>query len=192
MTSRQLAYGEMVLDLGRAVVEGPRGLRGVQDLIVTVVREGAWRDFIAPRTGEHFTYAEDEFERFITAHPFAGLGSDRATIRALCEGDEEAMRAIDAAVVPGNRQGRPNKDNNVMFSPTEQQGNSREYTLRRLKRDAPGLAEMVIAGELSANAAAIEAGFRHRATPLDTLRRAWDKATADERAAFLHEIDGGR
>ena len=38
---------------------------------------------------------------------------------------------------------------------------------------------MVIAGELSANEAAIEAGFRARATPLATRRRAWGKASAD-------------
>ncbi len=52
-----------------------------------------------------------------------------------------------------------------------QYGTSREYTLRRLRRDRPELAEMVIGGKLSANAAAIEAGFRKRATPLDQLRR---------------------
>jgi hypothetical protein len=35
-----------------------------------------------------------------------------------------------------------------------------EYAIRRLKRDNPALAEAVIKGEKSANAAAIEAGFR--------------------------------
>jgi hypothetical protein len=39
-------------------------------------------------------------------------------------------------------------------------GNLRSYTVARLKRDRPDLAERVIAGELSANAAAVEAGFR--------------------------------
>jgi len=42
------------------------------------------------------------------------------------------------------------------------QGNSRAYTLDRLKRQAPELFERVISGELSANAAAIEAGFRKK------------------------------
>lgn len=41
-------------------------------------------------------------------------------------------------------------------------GNSADYTVRRLKRDAPELAEQVIRGELSPNAAAIKAGFRQR------------------------------
>jgi hypothetical protein len=35
-----------------------------------------------------------------------------------------------------------------------------DYQLRRLKRDNPALAQRVIAGEITANQAAIEAGFR--------------------------------
>jgi helix-turn-helix, Psq domain len=40
--------------------------------------------------------------------------------------------------------------------------NRKAYTLARLKRDRPDLAEQVVAGELSANAAAIEAGMSQR------------------------------
>jgi len=56
-------------------------------------------------------------------------------------------------------------------TPSAQGGNSRDYTLARLKRDRPDLAEKVIAGQMSANAAAIEAGFRSRkyAIRLDNL-----------------------
>ena len=42
----------------------------------------------------------------------------------------------------------------------KQGGNSESYTVRRLKRDRPELAQKVIQGEISANAAAIKAGFR--------------------------------
>lgn len=49
------------------------------------------------------------------------------------------------------------------LDPTEEaRGNSADYTIRRLKRDNPELAKRVVAGELSPNAAAIEAGFRKR------------------------------
>jgi len=63
---------------------------------------------------------------------------------------------------PTNNQGRPDKGNNITFIPTQdnERGTSRDYTVRRLKRDRPDLAEMVIGGAMSANAAAIEAGFR--------------------------------
>jgi hypothetical protein len=46
-----------------------------------------------------------------------------------------------------------------------QRGNSRAYTLARLARDHPELAIRVHAGELSAHAAAIEAGWRKTTQP---------------------------
>jgi hypothetical protein len=46
----------------------------------------------------------------------------------------------------------------------------REYDLARLRRDRPDLAERV-PGELSANAAAIEGGFRKKATPFETIAK---------------------
>jgi hypothetical protein len=51
------------------------------------------------------------------------------------------------------------------------------------KADAEALAlfTRVQTGELSANAAAIEAGWRKRATPLDQVRVLWRKLSADER-----------
>lgn len=69
-------------------------------------------------------------------------------------------------------------------------GRGVEYTLARLDRDQPELADRVRAGELSANAAAIEAGFRKQQTPLDRLRAAWRKASNDERQTFLGEVGG--
>jgi hypothetical protein len=41
-------------------------------------------------------------------------------------------------------------------------GNLESYTISRLKRDRPDLAKKVIDGKLTANAAAIEAGFRKK------------------------------
>ncbi len=58
-------------------------------------------------------------------------------------------------------------------------GTSESYAIRRLKRDHSELAEKVVSGEMSANAAAIQAGFRKKtlSIPLEprgmarTLRR---------------------
>jgi hypothetical protein len=58
--------------------------------------------------------------------------------------------------------GRPenNPNNNEKNVRIKSHGNSREYTLARLDRDRPDLAAKVDAGLMTANAAAIEAGFR--------------------------------
>lgn len=68
-------------------------------------------------------------------------------------------------------------------------GNNTAYTLARLDRDRPELAAEVRAGRMTANAAAIEAGFRRKPTPFETLTRVWAKASAAERAAFRDFID---
>jgi len=71
---------------------------------------------------------------------------------------------------------------------TKQRGTSKEYVVARLDRDAPELAAKVRAGGISANAAAIEAGFRKKPTGIDRLRSAWKAATPSERRAFLKEV----
>ena len=67
-------------------------------------------------------------------------------------------------------------------------GNSRAYALNRLEREAPELFERVVAGELSANAAAIKAGFRKVQTPMEAARKAIAKLTPDEKRELLEEL----
>lgn len=53
-----------------------------------------------------------------------------------------------------------NGSSRTIRSGSEPRGTVVAYTISRLKRDRPDLAEKVIEGEISANAAAIQAGFR--------------------------------
>lgn len=65
-------------------------------------------------------------------------------------------------------------------------GANRAYILARLKRDGhQELAEQVKAGTLSARQAGIQAGFVKPESGLTALNRAWKKASAEERAAFM-------
>ena len=105
------------------------------------------------------------------SHRYEAGSTERATRLAAMRTKVAQLTDAIAASKPLPNQGRPNKDNNVMFPPTEQQGNSREYTLRRLQRDRPELAEMVIAGELSANATPDDGD--PASVSLATLRRCW-------------------
>lgn len=65
------------------------------------------------------------------------------------------------------------------------QGNSRSYTLDRLKRERPDLYAQVINGELKANRAAIRAGFRAR-TVLYTIP--WTVITTYVSAGVVHYL----
>lgn len=77
---------------------------------------------------------------------------------------------------------KDSSNNNIMVT---KQGTSKAYTLQRLERNHPALYQEVLDGRLSANAAAIKAGLRKKATPLDDLTRAWGKATKKQQDAFL-------
>ena len=83
-----------------------------------------------------------------------------------------------------------NNDNVIIDTKlnTQKQGNSRAYTLNRLSREAPELFEKVLNKELSANAAAIEAGFRKKQTPIEIIKFNWRKLNEVERNEFLSWI----
>jgi hypothetical protein len=57
-----------------------------------------------------------------------------------------------------------------------------------LQKHNPELFAQVKAGKLSANAAAIKAGFRKVKTPLDQLNHWWARASAVERERFRAAI----
>lgn len=89
--------------------------------------------------------------------------------------EAQTPAAVDARDKKQQRPaGRPPKEvseetvNNVDNKPRPR-GNSQAATLRRLRKSRPDLHAKVLAGELSANAAAIEAGFRKKmlSVPVD-------------------------
>lgn len=91
---------------------------------------------------------------------------------------------------PGVSRRQVNGDNVTMTSDsdTKDRGNSRAYTLNRLRREAPELFDKVLNKELSANAAAIEAGFRKKQTPIEIIKFNWKKLNEVERNEFLSWI----
>lgn len=71
----------------------------------------------------------------------------------------------------------------------KERGTSAAYLLARLDRDGfTDLAARVRSREISAHAAAIEAGFRKLPTSLKLLKKEWSRATEDERDEFLEWV----
>ncbi len=119
---------------------------------------------------KHYKFSPDDI-RFIR-------DAQRGTIR------DAVVAARQAGPTPkpgeiGN--GRPRRDGNAIST----KGTTVSNTLRRLLRDRPVLFERVDRGELSANAAAIEAGFRKVKTPLEQLKHWWKKCSKKEQREFL-------
>jgi hypothetical protein len=118
------------------------------------------------------------FEAFVVHRLPQGLESTIADLEGYCHKKQHAdvremiRREAPAAQEHGGTGANRYRHNNVMS--VEKQGNSPAYALRRLKRDRPDLAELVISGKLTTNAAAIKAGFRARtiSVPIDTPEHA--------------------
>jgi hypothetical protein len=71
----------------------------------------------------------------------------------------------------------------------KQYGTQAEYLVRRLKRDAPEIAEKLARGEYpSARAAGIAAGIVKVPTALEQIRRLLPRLTADERETLRREL----
>lgn len=75
-------------------------------------------------------------------------------------GENDLATAVLAeGVTPAAKPGRP-KNGNVGDTNIKDRENDATYIVARLKRDDPTLAEQVIAGQITPNAAAIRAGIR--------------------------------
>jgi len=90
----------------------------------------------------------------------------------------EIWQAIQRDVPAAAKHGGKNKYNsdevdNVNFI---KGGNAQEYKIRRLKRDAPALADKVIKGEMSANAAFIKAGLGRKKITIEPTVEGYTKS----------------
>jgi hypothetical protein len=98
---------------------------------------------------------------------------------ALCRKSDDVQKLIRAEVAPASKRGRPKaEDAGNVSNRNIKGGTGSTYTLRRLKRDRPDLAAKVIAGKMSANAAAVAAGFRVPSitVPLEPVKAAGTNA----------------
>jgi hypothetical protein len=167
------------------------------ELLVTAASERIWERFEPPRS----------FLEFVEAPIPDGLGLGRTDALRLIsfkhhheDQNPELAEALDAMrrfvrdeLAPKLREkaGRPKNDSNGIIS---RGGNNETYILRRLKRDRPDLAELVLDGKVSARAAGIAAGFvaRTATVPIDdperlaaTLRRRLDPAALNRLRELL-------
>jgi hypothetical protein len=171
----------VVSSLQHSLAEGAHGIDCVPKLIVRVIAENLWCEFYCePMQSE---VRHESFERYVTDNLPTGLGTTIRFLKNLCRDDTEAIEAIDRATKrePGNELGvnQHTRDELGTFdiiqdskAPT---GTSRDAAIRRLRKDRPDLLEKVIAGQLSAHAAAIEAGHRKKPSQAEVCVKAFRK-----------------
>ena len=181
---------QVVCDLRDALRDGASGLQYVPRLLKHVLETEAWRERYDRTSRKPVPFRT--FAAFVTAQPTEGLGADVALIRRIVQSDPTTLDLLDRALVSqqGRRSDLVDNSNEVPKRPT---GTSKEYALRRLRKDAPELHARVLAGELSPHAAMIEAGFRPptftvRADTADTVAATLRRRLAPEMLAEVRQI----
>lgn len=150
--------GALVESLWHAVDDAAGNLEAVPGLIRRVLETEAWRQ----RVHRGKTYQHARFVDFIVAKPMAGCGWSPDKVEALIRSDTKVLALWRDAVTPIKG---TNQHSDNITTQDDGRGTSRSYTVSRLKRERPDLFERVATGEMSANAAAIEAGFRKLPKP---------------------------
>lgn len=146
-----------VAALEAAIRYGGSGLADVPDLVVEVIDGKLWRQFRSPKGDED----NPTFEAFVAAPNPGGLGATVEMLKALCHRRRDVLDKIDSAVQGEHGGDRRSEDFNVDNIHVERpSGTSESVAVRRLRKQRPDLHAKYLTGELTAHAAAIQAGFR--------------------------------
>jgi hypothetical protein len=182
--SHLVENGRLVASLRRAVVGC--NLNHVPQTVRAVIAAQAWKQ--RWEGAQLWTLAS--FRDFIVGPvPKGGLEWNPKLVQGLLHksGDLEAEKMFRQAMTA--RIGHPSKGDIVTIKP--ERGNSRAYTLARLDCDRHRhLYRRVIAGELSANAAAIQAGLRHKRTAYERILALLPALSLEERQRLMAELVG--
>ena len=160
MESNPKAAWSVIHALQDAMSEGSHGLSAIPGLIVRVVNKELWREFYCEPLHQIVRFAS--FSEYVTDDVPSGLGTDIKTLKNLCRDDPQALDAVDRATKGQQGKRTDLLDNIQEVNTPAPTGTSRDATIRRLREHHPELHAKVMAKDLSANAAAIEAGIRKR------------------------------
>ena len=144
----------------------------------------AWEDFCRTPPPYGFGMSAEEVDVLIDSKPLAQQMANDPVVKKLGErGNHEGKNQFSTDEVRLS-------DNQT--SKVENRGGSAEYLVRRLKRDAPAIAEALGRGEYkSARAAGIAAGIVKPETPYQLMIRAWNRAPPKPRKT-LHDREEER
>lgn len=172
--------GSIVEGLWHAVDHAAGNLANVPGSVRRVLETEAWRlrEYRGKRY-EHRTFLD-----FITAKPPAGCGWPPAKVEVLIKDEPEVLAMWREATT-----GKPHVHADRCNTTLKAVRGTKAHTLSRLKRERPDLFKRVVAGKLSANAAAIEAGWRKRPTTLEKILKLLPKLTPTERRQLRARID---
>ena len=182
--SKKLMENAVIVDAAcQAITYGGSSLEEIPHFIKKIINENRWQRRYVKHLGELIEF--DSFEEFITTAPPEGMDTSIQRIKDLCQHDTKVRELINIEITkkPGAPVGNTNASkeetnhNNIMncLDTKAVQGTSLDYTLRRLRKEAPELHAEVINKAMTPNAAAVKAGFRVtpiQLNPVDPIKAA--------------------
>lgn len=190
---RRVEFGEFteeqlrVQRAGEALHRDGASPAGALELLAAIVEDRTWervtdkagrsfkgrfRDFVNDRTAG-LGYDPDQLPKVLELrHPHESRPdvADRMTTMR-----KEVTKLLLSEIPPALAWERPtaerNKDGATNYTPQRDQANTATHITARLKRDDPELAEKVVSGEITPNAAAREKGWRKPRIVLSTPER---------------------
>jgi len=169
-----------------ALSHGETSLSTFPKLLRRIIDERAWESRRVPGKG---IVTMQSLRELVTTPPVTGWGEEPSKIEAVIRDDAEVLAMWREAMK--GRAGRPKADDKTRRNPTalKTDDRGRAYDLSRLQRARPDLFAQVAAGALSANAAAIEAGFRRRKGPRERAVAALRALSPKERTEIIASIN---
>lgn len=176
-SARSDEAGRQYYSLQYAVSRGTM-LAQVPRLFIVVVKKAQWKSW----TWSGRPYDAPSLGEYVTRKPPNGLGATLEMAQAWVRDDPEAL-AIFTKETTGATGVHQGFDNVKTLPPPT--GNSRAYTVGRLKRERDDLYQLVLASKLSVNAAAAKAGWRRKPSAFKQIKKLLPKLTDDERAELI-------
>lgn len=136
------------------------------DMLELAINQDAWREYRRP-LGAIQTYGPGEFTKFVTTPPSLGMGMDPKKLVGVITafGRDELRERVEgllrADIPPARAHGGDRKSDQVSDTKLISEQPDASYVVARLKRDNPEIANAVINGTITPNAAAIQTGIRH-------------------------------
>jgi hypothetical protein len=146
--------------LAQSVWRGQETSENITEKLVILIANRLWAvERVDSNSGEKIPPFESFSEFVVAPLTRGGLDTTIEILKRLCQDDLKALHAIDAALA--------GEDITIPKSPEAMNG-SKEGDLRRLRRERSDLHKQVVRGELSVNAAMLQAGFRTRKISINT------------------------
>lgn len=188
-----LSGDDSVSMLQKYIADGTHDVSMIAGLVRDVIEGGWWSGF----TDELGMRVEHpSFQSFVTTPRWRGLGVSRdALVGWVREHDADAAGLIEKTwnkEVPAAKSEKGRTPDNARATGISTHDDTADSILSRLKRDDPDMAQQVVNGELSANAAARIKGWRKPrilvTSPTSVAHRLREHFTADELADLIKEL----